>query len=398
MSEFLFTSESVSEGHPDKVADQISDAVLDAILEHDPTGRVAAETLVSTGLVVMAGEITTKREHRLRPRRARHDPPHRLQRPRAALRRRRLRRHGVLRPPVAGHRAGRGSRLRRLPEPGRRRPGPDVRLRVRRDAHADAVPDLLRASPRAAAERGAPRRPPAVPAPGREVAGHRALRRRQAEERRHRRAVDAAPPEHERQAEGARRGGHRGDHQAGVPEGDARRHQVPRESDRPLRDRRPARRRRRHRPQDHRRHVRRRGAARRRRVLRQGPVEGRPLGRVRRALRREEHRRRRASRGSARCSCRTRSASPSRSTSRSTPKARARCPTSKIAELVTRNFDLRPKGIIQMLDLLRPDLSQDRGVRPLRPRRARVHVGSDRPRRALRAAAGLREPATAAAD
>ena len=59
MSEFLFTSESVSEGHPDKFADQISDAVLDAILEHDPTGRVAAETLVSTGLVVMAGEITT---------------------------------------------------------------------------------------------------------------------------------------------------------------------------------------------------------------------------------------------------------------------------------------------------------------------------------------------------
>ncbi|HEY7904832.1 MAG TPA: methionine adenosyltransferase [Casimicrobiaceae bacterium] len=59
MSEFLFTSESVSEGHPDKVADQISDAVLDAVLAQDPTGRVAAETLVSTGLVVMAGEITT---------------------------------------------------------------------------------------------------------------------------------------------------------------------------------------------------------------------------------------------------------------------------------------------------------------------------------------------------
>jgi S-adenosylmethionine synthetase len=59
MSEFLFTSESVSEGHPDKVADQISDAVLDAILAKDPKGRVAAETLVTTGLVVMAGEITT---------------------------------------------------------------------------------------------------------------------------------------------------------------------------------------------------------------------------------------------------------------------------------------------------------------------------------------------------
>ena len=66
MSNFLFTSESVSEGHPDKVADQISDAVLDAILEQDPTGRVAAETLVSTGLVVMAGEITTSAQRRLR--------------------------------------------------------------------------------------------------------------------------------------------------------------------------------------------------------------------------------------------------------------------------------------------------------------------------------------------
>ena len=57
--EHLFTSESVSEGHPDKVADQISDAILDAILAVDPTARVAAETLCNTGLVVLAGEITT---------------------------------------------------------------------------------------------------------------------------------------------------------------------------------------------------------------------------------------------------------------------------------------------------------------------------------------------------
>ena len=56
---YLFTSESVSEGHPDKVSDQISDAILDAILEQDPTARVAAETLCNTGLVVLAGEITT---------------------------------------------------------------------------------------------------------------------------------------------------------------------------------------------------------------------------------------------------------------------------------------------------------------------------------------------------
>ena len=59
MKEFIFTSESVSEGHPDKVADQISDAVLDAILTQDPHARVACETLVTTGLVVIAGEITT---------------------------------------------------------------------------------------------------------------------------------------------------------------------------------------------------------------------------------------------------------------------------------------------------------------------------------------------------
>jgi S-adenosylmethionine synthetase len=59
MSDYLFTSESVSEGHPDKVADQISDAILDAILAQDPYARVAAETLTNTGLVVLAGEITT---------------------------------------------------------------------------------------------------------------------------------------------------------------------------------------------------------------------------------------------------------------------------------------------------------------------------------------------------
>ena len=55
----VFTSESVSEGHPDKVSDQVSDAILDACLEHDPTSRVACETLVTTNLIVVAGEITT---------------------------------------------------------------------------------------------------------------------------------------------------------------------------------------------------------------------------------------------------------------------------------------------------------------------------------------------------
>jgi S-adenosylmethionine synthetase len=59
MSSYLFTSESVSEGHPDKVADQISDAILDAILEQDIHARVACETMVTTGMILIAGEITT---------------------------------------------------------------------------------------------------------------------------------------------------------------------------------------------------------------------------------------------------------------------------------------------------------------------------------------------------
>jgi len=56
----LFTSESVSEGHPDKIADQISDAILDAILTQDTKARVACETLVKTGMVILAGEVTTE--------------------------------------------------------------------------------------------------------------------------------------------------------------------------------------------------------------------------------------------------------------------------------------------------------------------------------------------------
>ena len=61
---FLFTSESVTEGHPDKIADAISDAVLDTVLAHDPMGRVGCETFVTTGLIIVGGEITIKKEHR----------------------------------------------------------------------------------------------------------------------------------------------------------------------------------------------------------------------------------------------------------------------------------------------------------------------------------------------
>ncbi|MCZ6761871.1 MAG: methionine adenosyltransferase, partial [Gammaproteobacteria bacterium] len=59
LNDFLFTSESVSEGHPDKVADQISDAVLDAIIAEDPNARVACETMVKTGMAIIAGEVST---------------------------------------------------------------------------------------------------------------------------------------------------------------------------------------------------------------------------------------------------------------------------------------------------------------------------------------------------
>ena len=85
---YLFTSESVTEGHPDKICDNISDAVLDAILAQDPRARVACETLVKTGFVVLAGEITTKATVELLRHRARRHPRHRLHELRHGLRRR----------------------------------------------------------------------------------------------------------------------------------------------------------------------------------------------------------------------------------------------------------------------------------------------------------------------
>ena len=87
----LFTSESVSMGHPDKMCDQISDAVLDAMLAQDPRSRVACETLTTTGLVVVAGEITTQRAGRDHAARAPGGARHRLHRLGDGLRRRDLR-------------------------------------------------------------------------------------------------------------------------------------------------------------------------------------------------------------------------------------------------------------------------------------------------------------------
>ena len=156
MSRWTFTSESVTEGHPDKMADQISDSVLDAILAEDPNGRVACETLLTTGLCVIAGEITTSAYVDI-PKLAREtiksigyddalygfdggtcgvivsideqSPEHRPGRDQVR---------------GAARRAGRRGPDQR---PGRRRPGDDVRLRVRRDPRPDAAADLDRPPP-----------------------------------------------------------------------------------------------------------------------------------------------------------------------------------------------------------------------------------------------------------
>ena len=143
--DFPFTSESVSEGHPDKMCDQISDAVLDAHLAADPDSRVACETLGKTGMVVVAGEITTQGQDRLLRDRPQDGPPHRLHLVGHGLRRRHLRRAGRDRPAVARHLAGRDRGRGPAQGAGRRRSGPDVRLRLRRDARADAAADRARA-------------------------------------------------------------------------------------------------------------------------------------------------------------------------------------------------------------------------------------------------------------
>ena len=191
-NDFLFTSESVSEGHPDKVADQISDAILDAIFKQDPRSRVAAETLTNTGLVVLAGEITTNAHvdyiqvARDTIKRIGYDnTEYGIDYKGCAV----LVGYDKQSNDIA---QGVDHAQRRPPEHRRRRPGPDVRLRLRRDARADARADLLRAPPGRAPGAAAQGRPPALPAPRREEPGDDALRRRQAAQHRHRGAVAAS--------------------------------------------------------------------------------------------------------------------------------------------------------------------------------------------------------------
>ena len=201
-NEYLFTSESVTEGHPDKIADQISDGVLDAVLADDPDGRVACETLVNTGLVVVSGEISTETYV---------DIPE--------IARETIRKIGYTdadlgfsadscavinaidkqSPDIAqgvdhgarvAHRPGRRRRARRR---RRGRPGDDVRLRDPRDAGADADADLARAQARPPARRGAQGRGRALPAPRRQDPGHGPLRERPPDRDREGPDLDPAP-------------------------------------------------------------------------------------------------------------------------------------------------------------------------------------------------------------
>ena len=140
-NDYLFTSESVSEGHPDKVADQISDAILDAILTQDKYSRVAAETLCNTGLVVLAGEITTTANvdyiqvARNTIKRIGYDnTDYGIDYRGCAV----LVAYDKQSPDIA---QGVDRRARQQPRSGRGRPGPDVRLRLRRNAGTDAAAD-----------------------------------------------------------------------------------------------------------------------------------------------------------------------------------------------------------------------------------------------------------------
>lgn len=193
MSEYsVFTSESVSEGHPDKIADQISDAVLDAIIAKDKYARVACETLVKTGVAIIAGEVTTSAWVDLEELVRKVIIDIGYDRLRRRLRWCHLRRAEHHRQAVGGHQPGR--RPGQTGRPGRRRPGPDVRLRQQRDRRADAGADLLLPPPGRAPGRGAQVRPAAMAAPGRQVPGDLPLRRRQGGRHRCGGAVHPAQP------------------------------------------------------------------------------------------------------------------------------------------------------------------------------------------------------------
>ena len=298
MGQHLFTSESVTEGHPDKIADQISDGVLDAVLTDDPMGRVACETLITTGQVMVAGEISTSTYV---------DIP--------AIVRATIRRIGYTRAKYGFDAETCGISVALDEQSPDIAQGVNTAFETRAGADgdrydlqgagdqglmfgyasdetpaADAAADHPRAPHLREAGRGAPGRP-VLPAPRRQVAGHGALRGRRADGGHLGGALDAARARDRLRRAAATTSSPgssapvlesfemwndditffinpTGIFVVGGPLGDAG-----------LTG-----------PQDHRRHLRRHGPPRRRRVQRQGPVEGRPLGGLRRALGGQERR------------------------------------------------------------------------------------------------------------
>jgi len=179
---YLFTSESVTMGHPDKVADHISDAILDAMLAQDPKSRVACETMVTTGLVVVAGEITTKGYV---------DIPEVI--------RNTVKKIGYDDSTMgfdgndcAVVVSGRNRRHRPPQAAGRRRPGTDVRVCLQRNTHpyADAYPARTRTDnpPRKSKEKQNPH----LAATRWKKSGYRRIRKRKTKKNPHSRSIDPA--------------------------------------------------------------------------------------------------------------------------------------------------------------------------------------------------------------
>ena len=294
----LFTSESVTEGHPDKICDQVSDAILDALLTQDPHSRVAVETLVTTGArarrrrgddlglrripAIVREKITSIGYNSsdvwfdgllaaCRSRSAASCPTS----PRASTTRSRRVRAPASTSPTSRVQATRASCSATPP--------------ARPRAHAGA--DLARAPPGRATRRGAQAGRARLPAPRRQdkqvTVGYEGQRPQTVDT-----VVLSTSTRHPMSTEQPRAEVEELRHRAGARHGRARttRAQGAHQPHRPIRDRRAPGRRRPHGPQDHHRHLRRCEPARRRRVQRQRPVQGRPLGGLRHALGREERR------------------------------------------------------------------------------------------------------------